>query len=47
MQEHLYKLFESEGHTEFLDGQTVLIPLGERITGCKPLKHLHLMALML
>ena len=27
--------------------QTVLIPLRERITGCEPLKHLHLMALIL
>ena len=53
--EHLYKYFESEGHTEFLDDvsihllirQTALIPLRERITGCKPLKHMHLTALML
>ena len=50
MQEHLYKYFESEEHTHFLDDisitlkirQMVLIPLRERITGCEPLKHFHL-----
>ena len=56
MQEHLYKHFESEEHTEFLDISIILIDKTDgsnptkrerKITGCEPLKHLHLTALML
>ena len=36
MQEHLYKFFESEGHTEFLDD--VLITLIDKTDGSNPTK---------
>ena len=36
MQEHLYRFFESEGHTEFLDD--VLITLIDKTDGSNPTK---------
>ena len=56
IQEHLYKHFESEGHIEFLDDVSITLidkangsnpTKRKRITGCEPLKHMYLTALML